>query len=383
MSLDFTSLLLATGISGICLSLMMVVTWLSARSESFMLTWAAGIAVIVAHVFCYGLYFENPSPHIFPVLVSLLVIGLSVVFAASLQFCYGMSPARPAAIASCLGLAAVLTPLAWGLDGLSLILENAVAAALLALTGAVYLANRVQARAQMTVLFVLYSACGISFGLCGAVLLAERAWMIGHAPDNWAERLNIVVSVSGMSGAGAISLALHHSRLARRHELESLTDPLTGLLNRRALFARWGERKLGAFCAVAIFDLDHFKSVNDCFGHAAGDTVLGMFGRLLEANRRPQDLAIRLGGEEFALLMPRIMPRDAIAAAERVRTSFAGEAFTCGGSVFSCTVSVGIASGVQGGASLDTVLVEADRALYAAKRGGRDRIGLEELRAAG
>ncbi len=72
-----------------------------------------------------------------------------------------------------------------------------------------------------------------------------------------------------MTGIGALSLALHQWRLAARHRLDAITDPLTGLLNRRALFDEYGTRPMGTTTAVIVFDIDHFKSVNDRFGHAA------------------------------------------------------------------------------------------------------------------
>jgi diguanylate cyclase (GGDEF)-like protein len=375
--LDYTSLLLATGFSGICLSMMMVLTWLSARAQSFMLTWAAGILMLVAHVFCYGVYVQDPSPTLFPVLISLLVIGLSIILGAAYQFCHGTSPVRPAVIASVISVVASILPLAWGLDGAALIVENIAAGILLALAGVVYLRNRQQARTPMTALFVLYALMGTSFALCGVVLLVEGAWVIGRAPDNWAERLNIIAAVSGMSGAGAISLGLHHSRMARRHEIDSLTDPLTGLKNRRALFTLWGERSLGPFCAVALFDIDHFKQVNDSHGHAAGDRVLAEFGHMLARAARKNDLSVRLGGEEFALLMPRIEPGDAIAIAERIRVDLSSMRFPLAEGAFSCTVSVGLGWGTREGASLEKVLADADHALYSAKRDGRDRVGTE------
>ncbi len=215
------------------------------------------------------------------------------------------------------------------------------------------------------------------------MLVAEGAWQIGSAPDNWAERLNVVVSVACLTGAGAISLGLHHSRRARHHEVDANTDVLTGLMNRRALFARWTDQPVGRFCSIALFDIDHFKHVNDRHGHAAGDDVLAAFGRVLNAFSRSGDMAVRLGGEEFALIMPRVTEEDAIAIAERVRKHFSALSFVARGSAFSCTVSVGITFGRSGGISIDEALAAADRALYSAKSEGRDRVGVTAFRKVG
>jgi diguanylate cyclase (GGDEF)-like protein len=111
-----------------------------------------------------------------------------------------------------------------------------------------------------------------------------------------------------MTGIGALSLALNQGRLARHHRRDALTDPLTGLLNRRALFDMHGNVPVGAFTAVVVFDLDNFKAINDEFGHAAGDEVLRVFAAELAGNLRQTDVAARMGGEEFALVLKRTVP---------------------------------------------------------------------------
>src|SRR5690606_11790033 len=145
----------------------------------------------------------------------------------AVQFCHGTRPTRLTAIAGFLTIPIVVAPLAWGLDGLSLILENAAVGALLIVAGSIYFANRDQTRTQMTVLALLYIVSGLSFWSCGIVLLADGEWVIGRAPENWAEHINVVVSVACLSGAGALSLGLHHSKQARGHQIASLTDELT------------------------------------------------------------------------------------------------------------------------------------------------------------
>jgi diguanylate cyclase (GGDEF)-like protein len=172
-----------------------------------------------------------------------------------------------------------------------------------------------------------------------------------------------------MTSVGALSLALHQFRLARRHRSDAHTDSLTGLLNRRALFERYGdmEDKTG----VVLFDLDHFKQVNDAHGHAVGDKVLRQFSRVLKDNLRPTDAAARLGGEEFVLVVKQDNPGIAFLMAEVVRTSFAAQELAISGGRLCCTVSAGVAT-AKNGETLDIVLRRADRALYLAKREGRN-----------
>ncbi len=153
MQLDFTSLLLATAISGFCLSVTMLVSWLSARRQSFMVTWAVGLLVIVAHVVAYGFYVETANTLMFPAVATLLTVALSIIFGAAYQFCEDRSPFRPAAWSAMLSAIGILLPLLWGLDGVALIVQNAAAGTLLVLAGAVYLRHRAQAPVQMTALF--------------------------------------------------------------------------------------------------------------------------------------------------------------------------------------------------------------------------------------
>jgi diguanylate cyclase (GGDEF)-like protein len=126
--------------------------------------------------------------------------------------------------------------------------------------------------------------------------------------------------------------------------------------------------------AAVIFDIDHFKAVNDDHGHAAGDGMLKLFAGELTANLRGSDVVARLGGEEFALVLENVMPGRAEQIADRIRESFAARQLTFEGKALKCTVSAGIAFGSAGGLDLDGILHAADRALYAAKRNGRNRV---------
>ena len=226
----------------------------------------------------------------------------------------------------------------------------------------------------MSTLAALYAVVGCSFALCGLVLLLGAQWRIGHAPDNWAERLNIVVAVICMTGMGALSVSVDQARLARRHEADAMTDPLTGLLNRRALFGRYGGRKFGVGAAAIMFDLDHFKKINDIYGHAVGDDVIRRFACTLRDHVAGGDTAARTGGEEFALVMSDTTPDHARRVAERITSSFAATPVATPNGSLHCTVSAGVGFGSAKGVSFDQLLMHADKALYAAKRSGRNRV---------
>ncbi|WP_188310330.1 GGDEF domain-containing protein [Arenimonas fontis] len=166
--------------------------------------------------------------------------------------------------------------------------------------------------------------------------------------------------------------------LANRQIRESaLTDSLTGLPNRRAVddalrAAHARVDRHGGHYAVVMADLDHFKRVNDTWGHAVGDEVLCELGRRLRAELRANDLAGRWGGEEFLILLQDVDADAAWRAAEKLRVRIGGELFVTSAGELPVTVSLGVALS-RGAPRPEDVVNRADEALYEAKRGGRNR----------
>ena len=383
MLLDYNSLLLAVGFSAACLSLTLFGTWLTARSDKFLLTWAISVLVVVVEVFVYDAYIKTPGPALGVLTLALLLLGFSVMLGASHQFRTGRSPLPRIALGAGVSFAFTLPPMALGYDGLGFISENFFAALLLFGTAYEYWRSRNEAPVHLVGVALLYSLTAASFVLCSAVLALDGKFVLGHAPNNWAEDLSLVIVIASMTGIGALSLALNQGRLARHHKREAQTDALTGLLNRRALFDLHGKVPVGAFTAVVLFDLDGFKAVNDQHGHASGDEVLRVFAEVLSANLRPNDIAARMGGEEFALVLKRTLPEMVEGTAERIRLTFAARTVETESGELRCTVSAGFAFGSNEGSSFDKVLSAADKALYAAKRNGRNRVLAATLRRAG
>ena len=176
-------------------------------------------------------------------------------------------------------------------------------------------------------------------------------------------------------------------RQERRMERLATTDALTGLANRRAFMARLDAElaqiaRGGAGGMLMMLDLDHFKRINDGHGHAAGDAVLVHLAQLLREQLRRGDVAARLGGEEFAVLVPQTAPHDAVALAERLRVALEHSQIDIGSGFIQVTASLGL-SPLEGDAV--GVLARADVALYEAKRNGRNRVrmaGQEKMLAA-
>ncbi len=164
---------------------------------------------------------------------------------------------------------------------------------------------------------------------------------------------------------------VHHYRKV------ATTDHLTGLFNRRAFIetanemsARQGER--GEPVTMLMFDLDKFKSINDRFGHGVGDSALRVFAKVASSSIRATDVIGRLGGEEFAALIPEETD-GALQVAERLRLAFQEAGVTIDGHAIGATVSIGVATSFAAVPDLDALLLRADAALYAAKNGGRNR----------
>ena len=165
-------------------------------------------------------------------------------------------------------------------------------------------------------------------------------------------------------------------------ERDALLDPLTGLFNRRYLDARLGEEvarahRHGLALSIVLMDIDHFKRVNDGFGHQVGDEVLRQTCRLVERLTRPADTATRYGGEEMLILAPDTDLNGARRLAESLRTVVGQEVIALDdGTRLSLTASIGVAS-LQAADTTATLIRRADRALYAAKAAGRNRVCIE------
>ncbi len=178
-------------------------------------------------------------------------------------------------------------------------------------------------------------------------------------------------------GTAFIVVVLSKERSVRLHKTAAFTDVLTGIFNRRAFLdgaeqLKASQQRNGQPVTVLMFDLDHFKSINDEFGHFVGDEALKLFATTISTNLRATDLVARLGGEEFVAMVPGSLA-EGITAAERVRLAFEVAGRRLGRHVIGATVSIGAASG-PADEETAVLLARADAALYVAKANGRNRI---------
>ena len=213
-----------------------------------------------------------------------------------------------------------------------------------------------------------------------------------HLDEGWCVRKDgsrfwcqiLVAAIEGMDGlVSGFSVVLRDTteRRLTSEELRRLltTDYLTGATN-RAHFSEMAEREMlrhgryGGALSVIMLDIDHFKRVNDTFGHAFGDRLLRVLAESCRAELRATDVFARLGGEEFVVLLPGIDLDEAAATAERLRARVAHDLACLDAMPVQATISLGCATMAPDGCELDTMLEAADQALYRAKRLGRNRV---------
>ncbi len=232
---------------------------------------------------------------------------------------------------------------------------------------------------------MIFAGNGAFFGLRS--LIGTTFGLVAWGPDIrqfWGAVLGLETVIVAIL-VGVTSIALSRERTERHHRREALEDVLTGIGNRRALFRSGpalleASRQAGRPAALLLMDIDGFKIINDAHGHPAGDRLLVAFARLAHDYLPPNSLVCRVGGEEFAAILPGADPERAHAVADEIRALFAHVALDGPHGPLRATVSVGVAQ-TQPDVIVDSEIVDllgrADVCLYAAKRSGRDRVVAE------
>lgn len=215
------------------------------------------------------------------------------------------------------------------------------------------------------VLVAVSFACLVAFG-------SDATAVLSSPPE-------LIVPIAIIASIAVLSTALMRSDF--QHRTDAVIDQLTGMLNRKALTTRAGELSqqsevTGQPVGVIVGDIDHFKQFNDTFGHATGDAVLKDVSYLIRKQLRAFDLAYRLGGEEFLVLVPGSDTDQALLLAEKLREAIAESPLAGGHAV---TMSFGVSASLDGHAfNYDSVFEQADAALYRSKSGGRNMVTQHE-----
>ena len=378
MFLDQLSVLVAIGFAGASLGLTFFMMWAIGRSETHLLMWSVGLGLIVAGVVLFSAVVEKYNSGLLLTSFLFLIAGFGLLHAGCARFCSGQTDRMSTTV--CVAVAGITTSTAFalGYSGVGTMIGNVAIGILLLLTGRHYWRARAESPLLMTANAVFCVIMAASFIACGYALAEQGQMVLTSRPANWAEDINSIMAIAGLSGMGALSLTLNQMRIADGHKSDAMKDALTGLLNRRALF----DDPLDvapAGTAVVMMDLDYFKAINDRFGHDSGDRILMAFADVIHSNIRSNDLAARMGGEEFCIIMPDSSPKASAAVADRIRSQIEATSVQTASGPVRATVSAGIAVRSAEPETLQSLLNRADAALYEAKASGRNRVEISGL----
>lgn len=381
MDLDFGTLTVAGGLVAFVSALLLLFAWTQYDRGAPALRLGLSHLVAAVAIILLALEAGQDAPALVAAQLMFVVAGFLALSAVVAIDGWGRALALflsgCAALALLAAMIAVAVPLAW------------VRVGQLAIVGMLYLsagvglwlgrADKLRARVPLAAIFLLHGT--VSFVGFAEGVLQESLPSGVPTFGNWYGVIH-VESMIYFIGSTLFLVALLKERSEVGYKSASLTDPLTGLLNRRAFFDA-GDRLLercrrsGLPCSVIAIDFDRFKAINDTYGHAIGDRVLLAFAALAPKYLRPLDVIGRLGGEEFAVVLPETHVREAGEVGDRLRTAFRAAAATVEDNEVQATLSGGVAVAGSDDGTVADVLDRADAALYRAKLNGRDRIELD------
>ncbi len=379
MTLDFlTVAIVAVGVAGI-IGVLMLVSFAEQRATTAW-AWWGGAYLLIASGYLLIIMRAQLAPFVTIVLANAMVFaGYGMVWMGARAFEARPQRAFLILVAPGIWIAACQFPRFVADVNPRILLASSLMATLVALAAFELWrgrAEQLRARTAIIILFAIYAALLLS----RIVLTLLAPISNGHplATSGWFMQSALGGLVLGLS-LGFLLVILPRQRAEARYKTAALVDPLTGLPNRRAFLDR-AEQLVrtrvghGRPVAVLLFDLDRFKEINDCYGHATGDHALQIFAGVISRHLRFDDVAGRLGGEEFAVFLPGADLNEAVATGELIRESFAYEAEELDGRMLCATVSVGIVCTQESAVVVSDLLARADVALYRAKRAGRNRV---------
>jgi diguanylate cyclase (GGDEF)-like protein len=384
ISLDINTLFLVTIYVEAILGLLLLFAWIQNSQIRAVAWWGAAHLLRAVSVVLFGLYGTVSQAITIDLANALLLLSFGITWSGARIF-DGRPPHLLLLVAGPVSwLIAARLPAFSGSVELRFLLASGIITAYTWLTAYEFWRGRGEPLvSRWPAIFMLF-AHGALF-----MLRTPLAFMISWAPTEqmmgsvWLTALSFEALLFTISIA-FILLAMAKERTEYRQRTAAMVDALTGIANRRA-FLQEGADLLRRHSseprpsAVLLIDLDHFKSINDRFGHAVGDRVLQLFADTAKESLRSTDLVGRLGGEEFAAVLCGAGPEKAIALAERIRTSFADAAGEVAGRPVAATVSIGVAVSQGETTEIADLLGQADRALYHAKEGGRNRVEVAAL----
>ncbi len=378
MKLDATTLLFAGALIAFASGLFLVLHWWQAREDRPALSWAVanfGVAIGITLISLQAGMPDGPAQMVGPLIIT---ISASEYWAAARIFARGSAQRRPVIAALAMGVTAVLCAGASGRVLLAVILNTSLSASFHGMAAVEFVRERHERLRGRSAMVLLLALEGFATLL---VIANQKSDLLWRGPEvDWSDLIEFLGLIYSVGSAIALVTMLK-DRSEINHKRAALADPLTGLPNRRAITAFVADAfearaSVGRSISVLTFDLDRFKTINDTHGHATGDQVLRLFSDALRRVVRKKDMASRMGGEEFALVLPGCGVEEALLVARRIRAAFQDDARFVDGKIVNATVSVGVATRPEHGDSFEDLLAHADEALYRAKTLGRNRVVL-------
>jgi diguanylate cyclase (GGDEF)-like protein len=385
MNLDVNTLFMVTIYVEAILGLLLLFAWAQNTTIRAVAWWGFAHLIRAGSVVLFGMYGNAPDLITIDLANALLFTAFAVTWTGARVF--DGRPVEPVYLVTgaVLWLLVCRLPvLADAIDARSLIASGIITAYTWLTAYEFWRGRNEQLVSRWPAIFMLF-AHGALF-LLRTPLVAVLPW----SPSNsnmfgsvWLTVLSFEALLFTISIA-FILLAMAKERTELRHRTAAMVDPLTGIANRRAFLqdaALLAKRHAShpRPTAVLLIDLDHFKSINDRFGHALGDRVLEVFTDAARQSLRSTDLIGRLGGEEFAAVLSDTSRDKAEAVAERIRESFAQAAEEVDGRPVGAQVSIGLVHCQEPVLDIAELLAQADQALYFAKERGRNRVEVATL----
>ncbi len=375
MTFDASTIIVTSAALGVVMGFVQMLAWLHVRSERSLAIWSIANFASVAGLALMALNMAI-LPRVIPYANFWFLLSTALVYIGMRSFDRAPTPA--ALLALNVAIAAIVAFATWLMPGSPLNRAMVFSLATVGWMGAAAwrLARTPPTGPAFTRLGVaLFLSIFCALHLARMVTIATGSQPLLGMPAS--DQLAVTLLISLVCGVG-----LNYGALLMVLDRLASSDELTGLNNRRALLRR-GQQLLdrtvayGRPFSVFLVDLDHFKQVNDRFGHRVGDMVLEAFAQKARESLRAGDILGRYGGEEFCVVLPRAGRGDAAAIAERLRSRMQEHLAMVGGHATQVTVAIGIAT-VEAGETMtgpiDVLIDAADHALYAAKDGGRNRV---------
>jgi diguanylate cyclase (GGDEF)-like protein len=372
----------------VLLGALFFVFWLKNRDAPWFSWWSGSLMLGAITSLLYMV--RGPNPDFLPIGIgnAALIAGMACCWQGARAFDRRRPLWSPVLLPPVLWFAACLSPTFMDNMNARVILSSVLVTPLLAMSAFEFWRGRAEALPSRWPVIVIFLSFALSFAI-RIPFIDVLPFPFGALPveSGWLGAFNLVLFGHTVL-LSVLLVSMSKERLELDQRTKAQTDPLTGALNRRALMAR-GERLLVRHrhdrvpLCLLFLDLDHFKSLNDRFGHSGGDDVLMSFVELVNASIRPTDFLFRIGGEEFCCLLPNTATEQAHRVAERIRHQFETATVDVAGTPVKATVSLGIASTEAFGYDLDTLMRRADMAVYAAKRAGRNQVKVATMADAG